>query len=123
MVTFYGDLCTEKFKVVVRGNIDELTEYINLYSLHILECIFIRYRTFCERCGFENVRNPFPDTTLFEIGKTYSADGISVSLGIEDDCVVANVVLVAIMPDEEASRATIVDPEAVSANDDIIQFR
>ena len=120
MVTFFADLCTEKFKVVVRGNAEDLVGYINLYSLHILECIFLRYQAFLGRCGFENVRNPFPETTLLEIGKTYSADGISVSIGLEDDCVVADVILVAIMPDEEASRATLVEDKS---DDDIIQFR
>lgn len=123
MIKYISDLCTEKFQVVVRGNTEELVDYLNLYSLNILECIYLHYQEFMMKCGFDNIRCPIPETTLFQIGKTYSGDGISVTIEVDTDNgnIVANVTLAALMPDEEATNATIISPKAVNA--DLINFK
>jgi hypothetical protein len=122
MITYVSDLVSEKFEIKVRGNVEDLHNYLALYSVDILECIHAKYTEFVTNGNFDpNIPWPFPKDTIFEIGKTYSTYGVSASFGMGDDCLIVYVTFVKVIPDEEETRKTLIDPEA--GNADLIDFR
>jgi hypothetical protein len=122
MITYVSDLVSEKFEIKVRGNVEDLHNYLALYSVDILECIHIKYTEFVTNGNFNpNTPWPFPKDTIFEIGKTYSSYGVSASVGMGDDCLSVFVTFVKTIPNELETRKTLIDPEA--GNADLIDFR
>jgi hypothetical protein len=122
MITYVSDLVSEKFEIKVRGNVEDLHNYLALYSVDILECIYAKYSEFVTNGNFDpNIQCPLPKDTIFEIGKTYSSYGVSASVGMGDDCLSVFVTFVKTIPNELETRKTLIDPEA--GNADLIDFR